>query len=113
MRARASFRPVPPPARWVGTAPGPYPDDVLLSPEFLIIVLLVALLALVPVRRLQQLGWPVGWLRTYWIGLVVGGLILGEVPSTAKLLVPALLVAAILPYVVGGLLGRAARRRGR
>jgi hypothetical protein len=86
---------------------------VLLSPEFLVIVLLVALLALAPVRRLQQLGWPVSWLRTYWIGLVVGGLILGEVPSTAKLLVPALLVAAILPYVAGGLLSRAARRRRR
>ncbi len=86
---------------------------MLLSPGFLFVAILVALIALVPVRRLQQLGWPVSWLRTYWIGLVVGGLILGEVPSTAKLLVPALLVAAILPYVAGGLLGRAARRRGR
>jgi hypothetical protein len=98
--------------RRVGIA-GPYPDDVLLSPEFLVIVLLVALLALAPVRRLHLLGWPASWLRTYWIGLLLGGLILGEVPSTAKLLVPALLVAGILPYVAGGLLGRAARRRGR
>ena len=86
---------------------------MLLSPGFLFVAILVALIALVPVRRLQLLGWPPSWLRTYWIGLVVGGLILGEAPSTAKLLVPALLVAAILPYVAGGLLGRAARGRGR
>jgi hypothetical protein len=85
---------------------------VLLSPEFLVVVLLVSLVALVPVRRLQLLGWPASWLRTYWIVLIVCGLILGEVPSSARLLVPALLIAGILPYVAGGLLSRAARRRG-
>lgn len=86
---------------------------MLLSPGFLFVAILVALIALVPVRRLQQLGWPVSWLRTYWIGLVVGGLVLGEVPSSARVLVPGLLIAGILPYVAGGLLGRVARRRGR
>jgi hypothetical protein len=86
---------------------------VLLSPEFLLVAMLVALIALVPTRRLQQIGWPTGWLRTYWIVLFVCGLILGEVPSSARVLVPGLLIAGVLPYVVPGLLGRFARRRGR
>jgi len=86
---------------------------VLLSPDFLLIAILVALLALGPTRRLQQLGWPTTWLRTYWAILFVGGLILGEVPSSARLLVPGLLIAGILPFVAGGLLSRLARRRGR
>ncbi len=93
--------------------PGPYPHQVLISPELLVVALLVALIALAPTRRLQLLGWPASWLRTYWVVFVAGGLILGAVPSSARLLVPALLVAGILPYVAGGLLGRAARRRGR
>jgi hypothetical protein len=86
---------------------------MLLGPEFLLVALLVALIALVPTRRLQQLGWPTSWLRTYWVVLFVCGLILGEVPSSARLLVPGLLIAGVLPYVAGGLLSRFARRRGR
>ena len=106
-----SFRP----ARQAASAPRcrrPYPQLVLLSPEFLVVGLLVALIALPPVRRLQRLGWPASWLRTYWIVFVICGLILGEVPSSAKLLVPGLLIAGCLPFVAGGLLSRAARRRG-
>jgi hypothetical protein len=86
---------------------------VLLSPAFLVVAILAALIALAPVRRLQRLGWPASWLRTYWIVFVICGVILGEVPSSAKLLVPGLLVAGLLPYVAGGPLSRAARRRGR
>jgi hypothetical protein len=84
---------------------------VFLSPEFLVVALLVALIALVPTRKLQALGWPTTWLRTYWVVLVACGLILGEVPSSARLLVPALLIAGVLPYLAGGLLRRFARRR--
>ncbi len=86
---------------------------MLLSPAFLVVAILAALIALAPVRRLQRLGWPASWLRTYWIVFVICGVILGEVPSSAKLLVPGLLVAGLLPYVAGGPLSRAARRRGR
>jgi hypothetical protein len=43
---------------------------------------------------------------------VVCGLILGEVPASARVLLPGLLIAGILPYVAGGLLTRFARRRG-
>jgi hypothetical protein len=86
---------------------------VLLSPAFLVVAILAALIALAPVRRLQRLGWPASWLRTYWIVFVICGVILGEVPSSAKLLVPGLLVAGLLPFVAGGPLSRAARRRGR
>jgi hypothetical protein len=85
---------------------------VLLSPELLVVALLIALIALPPIRRLQRLGWPTSWLRTYWIVFVICGIILGEVPSSAKLLVPGLLIAGLLPFVAGGLLSRAARRRG-
>ena len=74
--------------------------------------ILAALLGLAPVRRLQRLGWPASWRRTYWVVFVICGVILGEVPSSAKVLVPVLLVAGILPYAAGGPLSRAARRRG-
>lgn len=96
-----------------GAGPTSYPPLMLFSPEFLVIALLVALMALAPTRRLQLLGWPASWLRTYWLVLVICGLILGEVPSSARLLVPGLLIAGILPFVAGGLLRRLARRRGR
>ena len=86
---------------------------MLLSPAFLVVAILAALIALAPVRRLQRLGWPASWLRTYWIVFVICGVILGEVPTSAKLLVPGLLVAGLLPFVAGGPLSRAARRRGR
>lgn len=86
---------------------------MLLSPAFLVVAILAALIALAPVRRLQRLGWPASWLRTYWVVFVICGVILGEVPTSAKLLVPGLLVAGLLPFVVGGPLSRAARRRGR
>jgi hypothetical protein len=86
--------------------------DVLLSPALLAVAILVALIALAPVRRLQALGWPASWLRTYWLVFVISGLILGVVPSSARLLVPGLLVAGLLPYLAGGPLRRAARRRG-
>jgi hypothetical protein len=90
-----------------------YSLDVILSPEFLVVAILVALIALVPTRKLQALGWPTSWLRTYWVVFVICGLILGEVPSSARLLVPALLIAGVVPYLAGGLLSRFARRRGR
>jgi hypothetical protein len=86
---------------------------VLLSPELLLVAILVALIALAPTRRLQQIGWPTSWLRTYWLLLFVCGLFLGEVPSSARLLVPGLLIAGVVPYVVPGLLSRFARRRER
>jgi hypothetical protein len=105
-----AFRPARPP---VVRGSSPYPEAVLLSPEFLLVAMLVALIALVPTRRLQQISWPASWLRTYWVVLVVCGLILGEVPSSARLLVPGLLIAGVLPYLVPGLLSRFARRRGR
>lgn len=85
---------------------------MLISPEFLVVAIFVALIALVPTRKLQTLGWPTSWLRTYWLVLVICGLILGEVPSSARLLVPGLLIAGVLPYLAGGLLSRFARRRG-
>ncbi len=99
--------------RGTARSAGAYPRSVLLSPELLVVALLVALIALGPVRRLHRLGWPTSWLRTYWIVFVICGIILGEVPSAAKLLVPGLLIAGLLPFVAGGLLGRAARRRDR
>ncbi|MGH2512967.1 MAG: hypothetical protein ACRDGQ_09790 [Candidatus Limnocylindrales bacterium] len=86
---------------------------MFLSPELLVVAILVALIALVPTRKLQTLGWPTTWLRTYWVVLVLWGLILGEVPSSARVVVPGLLIAGLLPYVAGGLLRRFARRRGR
>jgi hypothetical protein len=72
-----------------------------MSPALLLTLLLSALLATLPVRKLNQAHWGSGALFTAWfvyLALMVMGLDAGV---GAKYLLPVLIVLFALPYVAG------------
>jgi len=72
-----------------------------MTPALLLIVILSALFATLPVRKLHQAGWTSGALFSAWfiyVALMVLGL---DVGAGAKYLLPVLIVLFALPYVVG------------
>lgn len=72
-----------------------------MSPALLLTILLAALLATVPVRRLHQAGWTSGALLTSWfvyVALIVAGV---DVGAGARYLLPVLVVLFVLPYAAG------------
>jgi hypothetical protein len=72
-----------------------------MNPALILIVILAALLATLPVRKLHQADWTSGALFTAWfiyVALMVTGL---DVGAGAKYLLPVLIVLFALPYVVG------------
>jgi hypothetical protein len=72
-----------------------------MSPALLLTVLLAALLATLPVRRLHQAGWTTGALTTAWL-IYLGGVVMGiDVGAGSKYLLPILVVLFVLPYVAG------------
>lgn len=69
------------------------------SPLTLSVAGLVALLVLIPTRRLYLAGWSQGALATYFVSVWLLGTVIGLLPSPARLLVPVLLVAYLAPFV--------------
>ena len=72
-----------------------------MNPALLLMVILSALLATLPVRKLNQAHWTSGALFTAWfiyVALMVMGLDAGV---GAKYLLPVLLVLFALPYLAG------------
>jgi len=83
-----------------------------MSPLLLLIALVAGLLALLPVWRLHQAGWPARTLLTawvvYWLAIFVGM----RFPGPLRLLLPVLFVAYVAPFVAGPeRLARVIRRR--
>lgn len=79
-----------------------------------LLVAALALLALVPTRRLRHAGWSPRALAGYWIALTLLGLLVAEVRGPARFLLPVYLVAFGAPFVtfragVDRLLGRGDR----
>ena len=72
---------------------------VSLSPGFLALGLLLALLALLPTRRLHLAHWPASWLATYYAGVLLLALLVAELRGPARFLVPVLVVAYLAPFV--------------
>jgi hypothetical protein len=72
---------------------------VLLSPAFLALGLVLALLVLLPTRRLHLAGWPPSWLATYYLVVLALALLVAELRGPAKFLVPILVVAYLAPFV--------------
>jgi hypothetical protein len=60
---------------------------------------LVALLVLIPTRRLHLAGWRRESLTTYFIAVWLLGVVVTALPSPAKFLIPLLLVAYLAPFV--------------
>jgi len=84
-----------------------------MSPLLLLIALVAGLLALLPVWRLHQAGWPARTLLTawvvYWVAIFVGM----RFPGPFRLLLPVLFVAYVAPFVAGPeRLARVVRKRG-
>jgi hypothetical protein len=72
----------------------------------------IAILVLVPTRRLFLAGWSGRSLTLYFLGVIALGMIVAELRAPAKFLIPILVVVYIAPFVtaragVARLLGRA------
>lgn len=96
-------------------APATYSSSVpLLPPALVAAVLVLALLALVPTRRLFQRGASGVAVAGYFISLWLLGLVILAAPGRARILLPVLLVVGIAPYFhiregIDRLLGRPPR----
>lgn len=69
------------------------------GPVLLALVGGLALLALIPARRLYRAGWPSGVILGYWVALILLGLLVAELRGPARFLVPILIVAYVAPFV--------------
>jgi hypothetical protein len=88
-----------------------------MSPTTLALVGLVALLVLIPTRRLQLAGWRRESLTTYYLAVWLLGAVVAAMPAPARFLIPLLLVAYLAPFVtlrdgLDRLLGRPRVDRG-
>lgn len=70
-----------------------------MSPTTIALVGLVALLVLLPTRRLQLAGWHRESLTAYFLGMWLLGAVVAAMPGPARFLVPVLLVAYLAPFV--------------
>jgi hypothetical protein len=60
---------------------------------------LIALLVLLPTRRLQLAGWSARSLAAYYLAVWLLAVVVAVVPVPARFLVPFLLVAYLAPFV--------------
>lgn len=70
-----------------------------MPPALLLAVLVAGLIALIPVWRLQRAGWPQRWLAALWIALTLALLLVVQLPSVGRLLVPLVVLAFLAPFV--------------
>ncbi len=66
---------------------------------FLALVAAVALLVLLPTRRLFLAGWTSGPLTGYFLAMILLGLLVAELRAPARYLIPILVLAYIAPFV--------------
>lgn len=70
-----------------------------MSPTTIALVGLVALLVLIPTRRLQLAGWRRESLTAYFLAVWLLGALVAAMPAPARFLVPILIVAYLAPFV--------------
>jgi hypothetical protein len=85
----------------------------VLPPALIGLAVLVALVALLPARRLQLAGLA-PWLIAGYVAVIwLGGMVVGMAPGTSRWLFPILLIAWLGPFVVApDRLNRVLRRGG-
>jgi hypothetical protein len=72
-----------------------------MTPALMLTFIAAALLATIPVRRLQQAGWTTGALGTAWV-IYVAGVVMGiDMGLGSKVLLPVLVVLFVAPFVAG------------
>lgn len=70
-----------------------------MGPGIAVLVAALALIALIPTRRLHHAGWRAGRLATYWVALTLLGVLVAELRGPARFLLPVYLVAFGAPFV--------------
>lgn len=88
-----------------------------MSPTTILLVGIIALLVLIPTRRLQLAGWRRESLTTYFLAVWLLGAVVAAIPGPARFLVPFLIVAYLAPFVtlrdgLDRLMGRPPRSGG-
>ena len=83
----------------VDRRPDPYDREVLPPPGILLVALLIALIVLVPARRLQLAGVSSRTIGLYALGLWALATLVAIRPGATRILVPILLVAYLAPFV--------------
>lgn len=86
----------------------------ILPPALVAAVLLLALLALIPTRRLFRRGASAGFVTGYYVALLLIGLVLVATQGRARFLLPIMIILAVVPYLhlregIDRLLGRPPR----
>lgn len=71
----------------------------MFSLTFLLLLGAIAILALIPTRRLYLAGWSPRALALYYLGLVTLALVVAELRAPARFLIPILVVVYIAPFV--------------
>lgn len=69
-------------------------------PSLIAIVLLTALLALLPTRRLYRAGWSQGLVSSYYVALWSAASVVAWAPGPARFLAPIVVIAWLAPFVV-------------
>ena len=72
-----------------------------MSPLLLLIVIVSALVAMIPVWRLRIAGWPRRWLFVAWLLYGVGIFAAVRAPGATRFLLPILVLAYVAPFVAG------------
>jgi hypothetical protein len=72
-----------------------------MTPLPLLIVLVAALVALLPVWRLRVAAWRPRWLLAAWLGYAMSVFLVLGLPGPMRFLVPILVLAYIAPFVAG------------
>ena len=65
----------------------------------LALVVILALLVLIPTRRLYLAGWRADWLAAYYLVVLGLAVAVAELRGPARFLVPILVVAYLAPFV--------------
>lgn len=72
-----------------------------MPPALILALLVAAMLAMLPVRRLHQAHWTAGALLGAWLVYVAGFLLGLEMGLGSRLLLPVLVVLFVLPFISG------------
>ena len=67
----------------------------------MLIVLVAALIAMIPVWRLRGAGWPRRWLFVAWVLYAVGIFAAVRAPAASRFMLPILVLAFVAPFVAG------------
>lgn len=72
-----------------------------MPPALVLLFLVAALLAMIPVWRLHRAGWSAGSLFTAWVLYLVGIFVGVRFPGGLRFLLPILVLAYVAPFVAG------------